>query len=57
MTRGHNFLLAYHAIGNNELGGYVFHGEIPYSNLDPKERRSAIIKKILENSTQSLREL
>lgn len=43
MTRGKDFLLAYHAIGNNEVGGYVFHRENPYRNLKPQERNSEII--------------
>lgn len=44
MTRGKEFLLAYHAIGKTDVGGYVFHKEIPYHALSPKERRSVIIK-------------
>jgi hypothetical protein len=44
MARGRDFLLAYHAIGKTEVGGYVFHKEIPYVNLNPKERHMAITK-------------
>jgi 2-polyprenyl-6-methoxyphenol hydroxylase-like FAD-dependent oxidoreductase len=43
MTRGKDFLLAYHAIGKTEVGGYVFHKETPYVvDLSPKERHSVI---------------
>jgi len=44
MVRGRDFLLAYHVIGNNEVGGYVFHHEAPYRDENPKERRSILIK-------------
>lgn len=44
MVRGKDFLLAYHAIGNDELGGYVFHKEMPYLTLDAKERHSLLTK-------------
>ena len=44
MMRGKDFLLAYHASGEAEVGGYVFHREAPYRDLDPKERRSAMVK-------------
>lgn len=44
MVRGEDFLLAYHAIGDGEVGGYVFHHEAPYRAESPKERRSAMIK-------------
>lgn len=44
MTRGKDFLLAYHAIGDDKVGGYVFHKETPYRNLNPKERYSVITK-------------
>lgn len=44
MTRGKDFLLAYHAIGKTEIGGYVFHKETPYRDLNPKERHSVITK-------------
>ncbi len=42
MTRGKDFLLAYHTIGESELGGYVFHKETPFLALNPKERLNAI---------------
>lgn len=44
MLRGRDFLLAYHAVGKQEVGGYVFHRETPYIALGPKERRSVLIK-------------
>lgn len=44
MVRGKDFLLAYHAIGSNEVGGYVFHAESPYRVETPDKRRSALIK-------------
>jgi 2-polyprenyl-6-methoxyphenol hydroxylase-like FAD-dependent oxidoreductase len=44
MVRGENFLLAYHALGDAEIGGYVFHHEAPYRAESPKERRSTMIK-------------
>lgn len=44
MVRGKDFLLAYHAIGNDEIGGYVFHKEMLYAALDAKERYSLLIK-------------
>ena len=44
MVRGRDFLLAYHAIGEQEVGGYVFHRETPYVAVGPKERRAIIIK-------------
>jgi 2-polyprenyl-6-methoxyphenol hydroxylase-like FAD-dependent oxidoreductase len=42
MTRGRDFLLAYHTIGKTEVGGYVFHKETPYLPLSPKERQEAL---------------
>lgn len=42
ITRGRDFLLAYHAIGNDEIGGYIFRGEKPYLTLNAKERHSLI---------------
>lgn len=44
MTRGKDFLLAYHAIGDNEVGGYVFHAEKPYRAENPKDRRLSMIR-------------
>lgn len=44
MTRGRDFLLAYHAIGSNEVGGYVFHKETPYLPLTPKTRQDVLTK-------------
>lgn len=44
MMRGRDFLLAYHAIGNAEVGGYVFHAEKPYRAESLKERRAIMIK-------------
>lgn len=44
MVRGKDFLLAYHVIGNDEIGGYVFHKEIPYQMLNAKERHSLLLK-------------
>lgn len=44
MVRGKDFLLAYHVIGNDEIGGYVFHKEMPYLMLNAKERHSHLIK-------------
>ena len=44
MVRGKEFLLAYHAVGAGEVGGYVFHREVPYRGLNPEERRSVLIK-------------
>jgi len=40
MVRGRDFLLAYHAIGTDEVGGYVFRKEVPYLTLNAKERHS-----------------
>lgn len=42
MTRGKDFLLAYHAIGKTEVGGYVFHKETPYRDLNQSERHTVI---------------
>ena len=44
MMRGRDFLLAYHAIGKTEVGGYVFHREMLYAALSPPERHSVITK-------------
>lgn len=44
MMRGRDFLLAYHAIGDDEIGGYIFRREKPYLMVDAKERRSLLIK-------------
>lgn len=44
MVRGKDFLLAYHVIGNDEIGGYVFHKETPYLTLNAKERHSLLTK-------------
>lgn len=43
MVRGKDFLLAYHVIGNDEIGGYVFHRETPYLDLSPRERHSVVL--------------
>lgn len=57
MTRGKEFLLAYHAIGDTEVGGYVFHAEKPYRNESPKERRSMMIKEYGKYDPKFLRVL
>ncbi len=44
MVRGQDFLLAYHAIGNDEVGGYIFRKETPYLDLATKERHALISK-------------
>lgn len=44
MTRGKDFLLAYHAIGATDVGGYVFHHEVPYRAESPRQRRSTLIR-------------
>ena len=44
MVRGKDFLLAYHAIGDTEVGGYVFPHEVPYHDISPKERHSIITR-------------
>ncbi len=44
MTRGRDFLLAYHVTGNDEIGGYIFRKETPYLALNAKERHSLITK-------------
>lgn len=44
MTRGKDFLLAYHVIGNDEIGGYIFRKETPYLALDTKQRHALITK-------------
>lgn len=44
MVRGKDFLLAYHAIGDTEVGGYVFHHESPYRDESPVERRLVMIR-------------
>lgn len=44
MVRANDFLLAYHTIGDTQVGGYVFHAESPYRAESPKERRITMIK-------------
>lgn len=44
MTRGRDFLLAYHVTGNDEIGSYIFRKEMPYKMLNAKERHSLLIK-------------
>lgn len=44
MIRGKEFILAYHAIGQKEIGGYVFHRAEPFVALDPKDRRAFMIE-------------
>ena len=44
MVRGKEFLLAYHALGAAETGGYVFHREDRFMQMAPENRRSYMIK-------------
>lgn len=44
MIRGKEFVLAYHAIGESEIGGYVFHQAEPFVALPPKDRHSYMIE-------------
>lgn len=44
MVRGKTFLLAYHAISNNQIGGYVFHKAERFVALDPQDGRIYLIK-------------
>lgn len=55
MTRGKDFLLAYHAIGDDEVGGYVFHKETPYRDLNQRERHSVILKEYGTYNSKFLR--
>lgn len=55
MTRGKDFLLAYHAVGSAEVGGYAFHHEVPYWPDHPEQRRSTLIKDYGKYSTAFLR--
>lgn len=55
MVRGKDFLLAYHAIGDTEVGGYVFHHETPYRAESPKERRSLMVKEYGKYDSKFLR--
>ncbi len=63
MIRGKDFILAYHAISDKEIGGYIFHKAEPFVALDPKDRRAYMIEQygkynkkflsILESMTDS----
>ena len=55
MIRGKDFLLAYHAIGDTEVGGYIFHDEVPYREVSPKERHAIMIKEYGEYDWKFLR--
>ena len=55
MVRAKDFLLAYHTIGDTKVGGYVFHHEVPYRDVSPKERRSAMIKEYGKYDSRFLR--
>ncbi len=44
-VRGKNFLLAYHTIGESEVGGYVFHQETMPGTDGSEKHRSTMIRK------------
>lgn len=63
LVRGKEFVLAYHAIDEKEIGGYIFHKAEPFVALLPQDRRAYMIEQygkynkkflsILESMTDS----
>ncbi len=53
--RGESFLLAYHAIGESEVGGYVFHQEAVSSAEGNEKRRSTMIREYGKYNLKFLR--